>query len=133
MTTTISHTSRIHSMKYIYSTKDEKEYIVSGSEDKTIRIWDTNSGECLREIKGHKLRVKAVTSVTSNDKIVIASVSSDGVLKCWDFYEILQSDKQDEYEPLGEYNTKCRVTCITAHVGFSKEETTTTTNKTEEE
>lgn len=106
-------------MKYFHSNKNDKDYIVTGSEDKTIRIYDVESGECIKEIKGHKMRVKSVTVVESDDKIVLVSVSSDGIVKCWDLEEALE---KDDIEPLGEYNTKCRATCITSHVGFSKTE-----------
>lgn len=102
-----------------YFQLNNKDYIVTGSEDKTIRIWDAQSGECLKEIKGHQLRVKAVSVVTSEDKTVLISVSSDGIVKCWDLAAALD---QTDVEPLGEYNTKCRATCITSHVGFAKVE-----------
>ena len=29
------------------------EYIISGSRDKTIRIWDADTGECVRTLEGH--------------------------------------------------------------------------------
>ncbi|CAO0798105.1 unnamed protein product [Mucor circinelloides] len=116
--TTITQTSRLHSMKYFHSKKHDKDYIVTGSEDKTIRIYNVTSGECVKEIKGHKLRVKSVTVVESDDRIVLVSVSSDGIVKCWDLEAALDGD----VEPLGEYNTKCRATCITSHVGFHKTE-----------
>jgi WD40 repeat protein len=27
--------------------------IVSGSDDNTLRVWDVDTGECVRELKGH--------------------------------------------------------------------------------
>jgi WD40 repeat protein len=27
--------------------------VVSGSYDKTLRVWDVDTGECVRELKGH--------------------------------------------------------------------------------
>jgi WD40 repeat protein len=27
--------------------------VVSGSEDKTLRVWDVDTGDCVRELKGH--------------------------------------------------------------------------------
>ncbi|KAI8050652.1 WD40-repeat-containing domain protein [Gilbertella persicaria] len=122
VSTTISHRSRFHSMQYFKL--DEKEYIVTGSEDKTIRIWDTTSGECIREIKGHNMRVKSVNVLSTDGKLVLSSASSDGVIKCWDLEAAVLKEVE---EPLGEYNTKCRVTCITSHDGFSKVENQPTT------
>lgn len=106
-------------MSYFHSAKKDKDYIVTGSEDKSVRIWDVESGECMREIKAHKLRVKAVTVVECDDRIILCSVSSDGLIKCWDLEAALESE---DIESLGEYNTKCRATCITSHVGFAKTE-----------
>ena len=28
-------------------------YVISGSYDKTVRIWNTDTGECLRTLEGH--------------------------------------------------------------------------------
>jgi WD40 repeat protein len=27
--------------------------VVSGSNDRTLRVWDVDTGECVRELKGH--------------------------------------------------------------------------------
>jgi WD40 repeat protein len=27
--------------------------VVSGSDDETLRVWDVDTGECVRELKGH--------------------------------------------------------------------------------
>jgi WD40 repeat protein len=27
--------------------------VVSGSDDKTLRVWDADTGDCVRELKGH--------------------------------------------------------------------------------
>jgi protein MAK11 len=116
VSSTISHTSKFHTMQYFK--RQDDEFIVTGHEDKIVRIWNTSSGECVKEIKGHKLRVKALTVLECEDKIILSSVSSDGVIKCWNLGQIM--DSEEEAEPLGEFNTKCRATCIDAHIGFSK-------------
>jgi F-box and WD-40 domain protein 1/11 len=33
---------------------------MTGSNDKSIRIWDPNSGECLKILKGHKDLVRTL-------------------------------------------------------------------------
>ena len=110
---------------YISRTTTNKKYIISGHEDKTIRIWDASTGDLVTEFIGHKLRVKTITlieSKPSNDQdpvSVLVSVSSDGVIKCWDLEAVLAKKEQEE-TLLGEYNTKSRVTCCTAHISFSK-------------
>ncbi|CAO3703308.1 unnamed protein product [Rhizopus stolonifer] len=112
--TTITHTSKFHTMQYFR--RDQVEYIVSGHEDKMIRIWNTTSGECIKELEGHKLRVKALTVLECDEKLILVSVSSDGLIKCWDLEQSM--DLEDEVI-FGEYNTKCRVTCIDTHLAFS--------------
>lgn len=44
--------------------------VVSASDDKTVRIWRTNSGECLQTLKGHNDIVKSVAF--SHDSALVA-------------------------------------------------------------
>ncbi|MBQ2385681.1 MAG: hypothetical protein II300_00175 [Bacteroidales bacterium] len=56
--------------------------IISGSGDKTIKIWDANTGQCLKTFKGHS---GVVTSVAySPDGTRIISGSEGGSIKIWD-------------------------------------------------
>jgi WD40 repeat protein len=58
------------------------KYIVSGSDDKSIKIWDRRKGELIRSLEGH---TRAVTSVAiSQDGNTIVSGSDDNSLKIWD-------------------------------------------------
>ncbi|ORX57481.1 WD40 repeat-like protein [Hesseltinella vesiculosa] len=97
---------------------DDKEYIISGHEDKTIRVWDMNTGECVNQVAGHPNRIKALTTLQSQGRDVLVSASSDGTIKCWDCSLLL--DKA--WTVLGEYNTKSRITCMTTHLGFDDAE-----------
>ena len=60
--------------------------IVSGSYDKTVKIWGLNSGECLKTLRnvpfvqGHAYDVTSVA--ISGDKII--SGSDDETIKIWD-------------------------------------------------
>ncbi len=54
--------------------------IISGSEDKTVRVWDSE-GNQLAVCEGHEDMVSAVC-VTKNGKIV--SGSADGTIRIWD-------------------------------------------------
>ena len=55
--------------------------IVSGSGDKTIKIWDANTGECLQTLVGH---IEPVWSVAfSPDGTKIISGSLDHTIKIW--------------------------------------------------
>ena len=55
--------------------------IVSGSADKTVKIWDANSGKELQTLRGHASGVRSVAF--SPDGQRIASGSADKTLKIW--------------------------------------------------
>ena len=56
------------------------ERIISGSGDKTIKIWNRVSGECERTLSGHSNSVVSVC-VMGNERII--SGSSDKTIKIW--------------------------------------------------
>ncbi|KAK3354053.1 HET-R [Lasiosphaeria hispida] len=56
--------------------------LASGSDDETIKIWDTASGRCLETLKGHGRSVESVTF--SPDGQRLASGSYDKTIKIWD-------------------------------------------------
>jgi WD40 repeat protein len=56
--------------------------LFSGSGDKTIKVWDLNSGECLRTLEGHSDCVNAVA--LSKDGCILVSGSRDNTIKIWD-------------------------------------------------
>ncbi|RKU30420.1 hypothetical protein C6497_04345 [Candidatus Poribacteria bacterium] len=58
------------------------EIIVSGSGDRTIRLWDVDTGESIRTLSGHKGAVESV--VFSPDGNTIASGSTDGTMILWE-------------------------------------------------
>ena len=56
--------------------------LVSGSYDRTLRLWDVDSGECLRVLEGHEGWVKACAFAPDGRRIV--SGSGDRTLRLWD-------------------------------------------------
>ena len=58
------------------------KYLASGSDDKTLIIWDANSGEKLKTLKGHSDFVESVS--WSPDGKYLASGSGDNTLIIWD-------------------------------------------------
>src|SRR5207249_1024668 len=58
------------------------ERIVSGSEDKTVTVWDAHTGQEIRTLKGHNGRVWSV--VFSPDGKRILSGSDDTTVRVWD-------------------------------------------------
>ncbi len=69
-----------HIVSSLALSKDRK-IIVSGSKDKTIKIWHLKTGELIRTLKGHKDGVCAVA--LSKDEQIIASGSADKTIKLW--------------------------------------------------
>ncbi|WP_431659214.1 WD40 repeat domain-containing protein [Pantanalinema rosaneae] len=56
--------------------------LASGSEDRTIKLWDIKTGSCLQTLTGHQEWVKSVAF--SPDGQMLASGSFDHTLKLWD-------------------------------------------------
>jgi WD40 repeat protein len=56
--------------------------IASASDDKTLRLWDAASGDCIMTLRGHENSVWACAF--SPDGRRIASASSDNTLRLWD-------------------------------------------------
>jgi WD40 repeat protein len=72
------HTSNVNSVAWNH----DGSKILSGSNDKTLRIWDGTTGELLNTLEGHS---KSVESVAWNhDDSRIASASVDGTINFWD-------------------------------------------------
>jgi len=55
--------------------------IATGSQDKTIRIWNPNDGKLIKELKGHGDIVSAVAF--SPDNKILASGSADKTVRLW--------------------------------------------------
>lgn len=71
------HTRRVRSVAYNPSGNE----LASGSDDKTIRIWNPTTGELLRILEGHKEAVNSIAYNPAGGEL--ASGSSDGTIKIW--------------------------------------------------
>ena len=75
--TLTGHTDKITSVSWSPNDK----HIASGSGDKTVRVWDVNTGTCTHILKGH---TDGVTSVSwSPDGSTLVSCSCDKTIKLW--------------------------------------------------
>ena len=72
------HTGFVESANF----SPDERYIVSASRDKTLKIWDTQSWECIKTLEGHTGRVWSAT-FSPNGKYIV-SASSDNTIKIWD-------------------------------------------------
>ena len=57
-------------------------FVVSGSEDKTLNVWDLDTGQVIRTLEGHAEGVNGV-AVTVDGRFAV-SASRDETLKVWD-------------------------------------------------
>ena len=58
------------------------QWLASGSDDNTVKIWNPNTGEQLRTLEGHDTDVTTVAF--SPDGQLLASGSDDNTVKIWD-------------------------------------------------
>lgn len=92
--------------------------LLTGGEDRCITAWDVKSGKVAYTIEeAHAARVKGIVVLTKNssgafaddDPHVVASASTDGVIRVWD---VRMAAIKDKPNPLAEANTKSRLTCL---------------------
>ncbi|KAG0660858.1 protein with putative role during mitosis [Rhodotorula mucilaginosa] len=62
--------------------KSVGQYAATGSRDKSIRIWDTASGQCLKTLVGHDNWVRALVFHPSGKFLL--SASDDKTIRTWD-------------------------------------------------
>jgi len=60
---------------------DSTHLLASGSSDNSVKIWDKNSGDQLRNLTGHSDEVYAVVFDSNS---MLASDSRDKTIKLWD-------------------------------------------------
>ena len=56
--------------------------VVSGSSDKTLKVWDVETGKCVATLEGHSAWVIGVAVFPDGQRVV--SGSWDNTLKVWD-------------------------------------------------
>lgn len=72
------HKNYVSSLAFCNNSKT----IVSSSNDKALRIWDTETGSCIMVLNGHLDRVNH--AAFSPDGRLIASASSDNTIRIWE-------------------------------------------------
>ncbi|OVA06080.1 WD40 repeat [Macleaya cordata] len=91
--------------------------LFTGGEDRNVTAWDPTSGKVAYCIENaHSTRVKGIVVLSgstddvenSDDPYLVASASSDGVIKLWD----VRMARKEKPSPFAEVNTKSRLTCL---------------------
>ena len=79
------HTDRVNSVAFNNGKDDPNPgtMIVSGSDDKTIRVWNVDTGECILTLKGHTGTVESVGFNHDGTKIVSGSKKRDPTIRVW--------------------------------------------------
>ena len=74
----VGHSDWVNSVCY----SPDRKYVVSGADDKTINIWEIETGRCIRTLEEHTSSVTSV--VYSPNGKYVASGSGDGTIKLWE-------------------------------------------------
>ncbi|KAM7190869.1 F-box/WD repeat-containing protein 1A [Naviculisporaceae sp. PSN 640] len=69
----------------IYTLQYNSDYLVSGSRDKTIKIWDMHTRRCIRTLAGHTGSVLCLQFDSDPEEDIIVSGSSDTNVIIWRF------------------------------------------------
>ncbi|KAI6335366.1 hypothetical protein MCOR30_003843 [Pyricularia oryzae] len=100
----------------IYSLQFNSEYLVSGSRDKTVRIWDMYTRRLVRSpLVGHKGSVLCLQFDSDPDEDIIVTGSSDSDVIIWKFStgEMIQRLKGAHHESVlnVKFDKRILVTC----------------------
>lgn len=90
------HTSWILTMKTYVKYKEDgsvqSQWLLSGSDDNTVRIWDIATTNCLEELQGHKNGIQAIT-FANND---LFTGSFDNYIICWSLPDIEEKIRETQ-------------------------------------
>ena len=78
MRTFTGHDNSVYSIAF----SPNNQQFASGSDDNIIKLWDSNTGECLRTLSGHENAVLSVAFSPSGEWL--ATGSSYNTIKLWD-------------------------------------------------
>ena len=81
----------------------DRRTVATGSEDKTVRLWHSETGQLLRVLRGHRERITSVSF--SPDGKLVASGSRDSTARIWDAVTGRQIHVLDDDFHVGEVNS----------------------------
>ena len=81
-------------------TSDSKQ-IISGSDDRTIRIWDIQTSRELNILRGHVDTVTSIAVISDNKQIISGSL--DKTIRIWDIESFIRIHKELERTSLDKH------------------------------
>jgi WD40 repeat protein len=76
-------TGKVTTMPAVAFSLDDKTIATSG-QDNLIRVWDVNTGQLKKTLKGHRREIQNLTYLMLNGKAMVASFDLGGVMLLWD-------------------------------------------------
>ena len=76
------HLNRVYCITSTFSVTNGK-YIVSGSEDRCVYLWDLQQKNMVQKLEGHTDTVISVTCHPTENKIASASLDGDRTVRVW--------------------------------------------------
>ena len=82
------HSSFVTCLKALPNFDDQNEaedecLFANGSYDRTIKIWNSSSGDCLKVIDGHTGIVYGIEAAIINCQLIVISCSADRTIRIW--------------------------------------------------
>jgi len=124
---TFSHKGRINDFRFIQH--EGKDYIVTGNEDKKVRMYDIEAEKCIAQWdNGSETRIKCIDVIENEGVTLLCTCSSDGIINVWDLtgmFDLIEMEQEEEeaneenntimkdledVEPISRYKTGCRIT-----------------------
>jgi COMPASS component SWD3 len=76
------HMNRVYCITSTFSVTNGK-YIVSGSEDRCVYLWDLQGKNMIQKLEGHTDTVISVTCHPTENKIASAGLDADKTVRIW--------------------------------------------------
>lgn len=125
------HVNRTYCITSTFSVTNDK-YIVSGSEDNCVYIWDLQGKNVLQKLEGHTDTVISVSCHPTENKIASAGLQNDRTVRIWTqdpawkcSWEKKSCHRLVDYHVVLALNESLLLTLYTLSVPFSLHLTTT--------
>merc|ERR1719438_603771 len=82
LATLTSHTDYVNAVVSFY--KDKNPYLATGSDDKTIKVWNLSNNSLELTLTGHSDWIWSLKIFKSKNKMCLASGGRDGTIQLWE-------------------------------------------------